>query len=112
MFCHERLDVYRCSIRFLACSSQLLGALPRGNGALADPLRRASLSIPLNIAEGVGKTSEPDKRRHFAIARGSALECAAVLDACQVLGLGEVARIEEGKALLRRIASMLTRLCR
>ena len=42
-----------------------------------DQWLRASQSIPLNIAEGNGKTAEADRRRYFEIARGSALECAA-----------------------------------
>ena len=47
---HEDLDAYQASIEFLALASTLLGHYPRGNAALADQLRRASLSIPLNIA--------------------------------------------------------------
>ncbi|MDD2460782.1 MAG: four helix bundle protein [Kiritimatiellia bacterium] len=45
-----------------------------------DPWLRASQSIPLNIAEGNGKTADTDRRRCFEIARGSALECAATQD--------------------------------
>ncbi|MBM4321616.1 MAG: four helix bundle protein, partial [Deltaproteobacteria bacterium] len=41
-------------------------------------LRRASISTPVNIAEGSGKTKEPDQQRYYAIARGSAMECAAL----------------------------------
>lgn len=37
-------------------------------------------SIRINIAEGNGKTVEADRRRYFEIARGSALECAAIQD--------------------------------
>ena len=67
-------------------------------------------SIPLNIAEGNGKESLKDKNRFFEIARGSALECAAihdVLDGCEVIDKG-VSR--HGKTELKRIVSMLTRL--
>jgi hypothetical protein len=34
----------------------------------------------LNIAEAAGKPTAGDNRKHFAIARGSALECGAALD--------------------------------
>lgn len=109
---HEKLDVYQCAVRFLALSAQVLDALPTGNSVVADQLKRAALSIPLNIAEGTGKSSEADRRRYYGIARGSAMECGALLDAARVLGLGTKERLDEGKALLVRIVSMLTKMCR
>jgi len=112
MFTFEKLDVYQCAIRFLALASCIVGTIPRGHAALADQMRRASLSIPLNIAEGAGRTGPADLRRHYAIARGSAMECAAILDACRILDLVEASRIEEGRALLERIVRMLSKMCR
>jgi four helix bundle protein len=77
-----------------------------------DQLLRASQSISLNIAEGNGKGTNADRRRCFEIARGSALECASILDclkACEVL---TVAQDKQGKTMLIRIVSMLTQLGR
>jgi four helix bundle protein len=45
-----------------------------------DQLGRASFSIVLNIAEGSGKFSKPDRKNYFTTARGSVFECAAILD--------------------------------
>ena len=109
---HERLEVYQKSTRFLAVTSNILDSLPKGNAALADQLKRASLSIILNIAEATGRTTKLDNRRHFAIARGSALECAAVLDACFILDLIEKQQMQNGKELLVAIVAMLSKLCR
>lgn len=61
---HERLDVYQCAIEFLAVSALIVDALPKGNAILADQLKRAALSIPLNIAEGAGKPS-PRQASHI-----------------------------------------------
>jgi len=105
----QRLDVYRCAVRLLALASALAARLPRGNGELADQLRRAALSIPLNIAEGSGKEGR-DSARFYAIARGSALECAAVLDAMEALGLVAAAAVAEERELVERIVSMLTKM--
>jgi four helix bundle protein len=108
----QRMDVYRCAIEFLAFSTQLPEVLPKGHAALADQLRRAALSVPLNIAEAAGRATDADTARHYAIARGSAMECAAVIDAFRVLEVLDERQYHTAIDLLERIASMLTRLCR
>ena len=47
----ERLDVYRCAIDVLALAVRVTAHMPRGQSDLRDQLRRASTSIPLDIAE-------------------------------------------------------------
>lgn len=86
-FAHEKLDVYNLALDFLALAGELVEHLPRGRGHLADQLGRASTSIVLNLAEGAGKFSKPDKRRYYLIAQGSTTECAAILDVCLRLKL-------------------------
>jgi four helix bundle protein len=78
-FDHEKLDVYREAIAFVAWLSEILEGGAR-IGEVKDQLDRASTSIPLNIAEGNGKYNLKDRSRFFDIAHGSALECAAGLD--------------------------------
>ena len=109
---HEKLRVYQLAIEFLALSGKFQQSLPRGNAVLTDQFKRAALSIPLNIAEAAGKASRADSARFFAIARGSALECVAILDACRVLNLVESVDAESAKSLLVAIVSMLSKLCR
>jgi four helix bundle protein len=64
----------------------------------------------LNIAEGNGKASEGDRRRFFEIARGSALECAAIQDVLQVCDAITAEENADAKQMLDRIAAMLTKL--
>ena len=109
---HEKLDVYQCSIQFLALTEQVVSNCPKGNSSLLDQLKRASLSIVLNIAEACGKVTPKDNARFFAIARGSAMECGAVLDACKILGISKKSYIEDGKSLLVRIVPMLSKMSR
>jgi four helix bundle protein len=111
MFGFQKLDSYRCAIQFLGRAIELSGRVTRGYGDLADQLRRAALSVSLNIAEGSGRP-EKDSRRFYAIARGSALECAAVLDAIQALGIVAPGELATPRDLLERLVSMLTKMSR
>ena len=107
---HERLDVYHLALDFLVLSSEIIEVLPRGRSHLSDQFARASLSIVLNLAEGAGKHSKPDKRRYYLTARGSATESAALLDVCCRLKLLEESGHRTGKAMIVRIVSMLIKL--
>ena len=60
MLSFQKLDVYRCSVEFLALSTTLAQNLPKGHAGLAEQLRRAALSIPLNIGEAAGRASQAD----------------------------------------------------
>jgi four helix bundle protein len=110
VFDHEKLDVYHAAIEFVGKANSIVEELPRGRGYLADQLQRATLSIVLNIAEGAGKFSAPDKAVFYVRAKASAMESAAVLDVCAKLRLTKIALVEESKALLLRIVQMLTKL--
>ncbi|MBL6976275.1 MAG: four helix bundle protein [Deltaproteobacteria bacterium] len=55
MLAYERLDVYRSSIELFALCARAINHFPKGNHVLADQLRRAALSIPLNVADGSGQ---------------------------------------------------------
>ena len=107
---HERLDGYQVAIEFLAVAVAIQRELPKGFGLKADQLRRAAMSIPLNIAEGNGKVTPRDKARFFRIGRGSACERGAILDACKVMQVVAEDRHHAGKWLLVRLVAMLSKL--
>jgi|SRR6476619_4235742 len=111
MFGFQKLDVYRCAIEFLSLAAPLSESVPKGYAALGDQLRRASSSIPLNLAEGTGKFDK-DARRFYAIARGSALECAAIVDVFKTLGILHNDAYDKSQVLLDRIVAMLTKMIR
>jgi four helix bundle protein len=75
---------------------------------LADQLRRAASSIPLNIAEGVGEFAAADKPRFYRFARRSATESAAIIDALTALELADEPMRAGARGLLVRIVAMLT----
>ena len=106
MFGFRKLDVYKCAVQALP--------LAYGFADLADSetkrqLKRAALSINLNIAEGTGRCGD-DQRQFYRVARGSALECAAVLDAIVALGRVKPAQTAALEELLVRIVAMLTKM--
>ena len=105
VFHFQTLDVYKCAVKFLPLAYALA---KHCDSEMSSQLRRAALSINLNIAEGTGRFDK-DERRFFVTARGSAFECAAVLDAMQTIGIVDE-RIAEGQRLLVRVVGMLTKL--
>ncbi len=96
----------------LYAAPAIVGALPPGHGELADPLRRASTSIPLNIAEGAGEYSRADKARFYRIARRSATESAAIIDVGRRLGACAPELYAPAREMLVRIVSMLVKRAR
>jgi len=108
-FGHEQLDVYRAVIEYVGWAYRLCNGL-KGHRNAKDQLLRASQAIPLNIAEGNGKATGGDRRRYFEIARGSAMECAAVQDVLEVCGALSPRDNTDAKRLLDRIVAMLTKL--
>ena len=84
-FDHEKLDVYQLELKFLSWVTQFLADLSSRSLAptreLREQLDRASLSALLNTAEGNGRRQGRQRAKFFDDARGSAIECAACLDA-------------------------------
>jgi len=110
IFDHDRLDVYRLAIEYVASSFAIAKDLSGSHRHARDQWLRASQSIPLNIAEGNGKRSLKDRSRFLDISRGSALECVAVQDVLSATGGLDDQSHSELKHMLHRIVSMLTRL--
>jgi len=102
----HRFDAYRLALAFRA---HVVRWLPIKRVELSDQLDRASLSIALNIAEGAGRAGR-DQARHYAIARGSAFECLAVLDLLELEAAPPSSR--EARGVLLRVIAILTALIR
>lgn len=103
----EKLDVYRLALEFQQVAS---GCRLRGQADLRCQLERASMSIVLNIAEGVGRRLPADKARFYGIARGSAMESAAAFDIVRLRALAPIEDCRAARHLLIRIVQMLSKL--
>ncbi len=103
----ERLLAYRVALELQALCSTLV---PVGHRVLKDQLERASLSAVCNVAEGAGRYSRKEKRRFYAIARGSATETAAIVDVIRLRRLAPESACSGARTLAVRVVQLLTRL--
>ena len=78
---YEDLEVYQESYRLYIEIYKATISLPRYETyEMVNQLRRASLSIVLNIAEGYGKQSVADFKRFLSISIGSCNEVCVILN--------------------------------
>jgi four helix bundle protein len=106
LFAHERLDVYRVSLRFVGWFHQ------QSERSFGSPrhfrlIDTAATGLVLNIAEGNGRFAKQDHRRFLDIAVAAAVKAATSLDLAVVAGTLAAAEAEVGKQLLQRARAML-----
>lgn len=104
-FMFEGLEVYKKAMAFVVEVYALNGSLK--DRTIKDQLRRASMSIPLNIAEGQGRMHGKEKRQFYLTARGSLLECIPLIQACHFLGYVDKARHDSLYFKAEEISKML-----
>ena len=69
------MPVWQKGLEIVEKIYELTGRLPRSEDfALSSQLKRASLSVPANIAEGFGRDHTNDKIRFYIYSRSSAFE--------------------------------------
>ena len=74
---------------------------------LTNQLRRASVSVPSNIAEGRGRLTQREFLHFLGIARGSALEVETQLELAMVLGFGDRSELESTQLLAMEVGTIL-----
>lgn len=110
-FMFENLEVYQRAVDLAEKISALTESFPtRSHRHLVDQLRRASLSVPLNIAEGNGRWHPKDRKNFWWIARGSVFECVPVLELCKRQKLITEEKCLDLKTELEILSKMLTAL--
>jgi len=79
---------------------------------ITSQLRRAMVSVPLNISEGRGRLHEREFLHHLSIARGSLAEVETLFDIVQRLEYTSAATLAPLRDSLNEVARMLTGLIR
>ena len=93
---HQKLDIFQFSRSFVGECYRLTKELPaeeRYN--LVSQIRRAALSVHLNIAEGASRKSNIERKRFYEVARGSVVEIDAALDVIEDMGYIKKEKMEQ-----------------
>jgi len=78
---HQQLNVYSSSrIFIIECYKFSKHLPPEEKFSMVAQIRRAALSVHLNIAEGSSRNSRVERKRYYEIARGSLIEIDAAFD--------------------------------
>jgi four helix bundle protein len=104
-FMFEDLSVYKKAVEFMVAVYALNGTLK--DRSIKDQMRRAAMSIPLNIAEGQGRMHGREKRQFYNTARGSLLECVPLIELCQRIGYINEEKYQSLYGLMNEIGKML-----
>jgi four helix bundle protein len=86
----------------------LTGGFPREEiFGLTSQLRRSSVSIPSNIAEGQGRSGTREFKQFLGIARGSNCELQTQLAIARALGLGDSKLLDKAESLSHEVGKMI-----
>ena len=107
----HQLDVYRCALDLYRRIGRIVKGLPRGEAELRSQMKRARISVPFNIGEGVGKRGAA-RAAAYEIALGETKELMVALDCVEIDELAPAAEVAAAQDLADRIAAMLTKLIR
>ncbi len=108
---YKDLIAWRRAMELTKAAYLLARMLPREeNYALADQIRRSSVSIPSNIAEGYGRTGSKEYARFLSMARGSSYELETQIILCVDLGYIQEADTVKAIGLCKEVARILTRI--
>ncbi|MCI5071790.1 four helix bundle protein [bacterium] len=109
----QNWEVYRRSVLFIKFAKELAQCGQTiGIKNFQDQLTRASLSIPLNIAEGISRYGAKEKINFLRIAKGSLFECVACIDIMKSLQIIDRKEYQEVIKEMSEIGKMLSGLIR
>lgn len=105
---YKELIVWQKSIQLVKEIFILTDELPKSEMyGLISQMRRASVSIPSNIAEGYGRRSAKEYAQFYSVAYGSALELETQLIVCQELKFISPEQLAKVQPLLEEVSKML-----
>ena len=108
-FFYRKLKVYHQSLLQVKNVYALINKFPANERyALADQLRRAVISIPSNIAEGMGRSSIKERIHFLEIANGSITEAMCQLEIAHLLAYISNEELETSEASMAELSRLLS----
>ena len=108
---HTKLDVFKVSKEFvLTCYRETRNFPSQERFGMISQIRRAALSVHLNVAEGCSRKSLAERRRFYEIARGSLIEVDAALDIAVDLNYTSKETLKELGVLIIRTFQLISKM--
>ena len=106
---YRRLQIYERSYKAARAIYEMSKTFPKEEMyGITNQIRRASLSIPLNIAEGyVKRESQQEFKRYLMMAIGSSNEVSVLLDFVKDLGFIQREQYEKASREYEEVSRML-----
>ena len=111
VYSFERLEVWKTAKELCVYIYQLTSQFPSEEKfGLVSQMRRASISIASNIAEGGSRTSKNDQAHFYTIAYSSAIELLNQLIICQSLSFISDEKLKQARLMIEPITGGLSNL--
>ena len=108
-FSFEDLNAYKYSRALVKSIYTLLDKFPYSErNALTDQLRRAVISVPSNIAEGMGRMSSKEQAHFIEISYGSLMEVLCQIQLARDLGYISDEELLEKKVQIQSTAKLIS----
>jgi four helix bundle protein len=108
---HTKLDFFKVSKEFvLTCYKETKHFPSEEKFGMISQIRRAALSVHLNIAEGCSRKSLAERKRFYEIARGSLIEVDTALDIAVNLGYTSKEKLNELGVLIIRTFQLISKM--
>lgn len=108
---HMNLDIYQVSKKLVqGCYKETISFPNEEKFAMISQIRRAALSVYLNIAEGSSRKSQKERKRYYEVARGSLVELDAAFDLAVELNYTNKEKLTELGQFILRCFQMLSKM--
>ena len=108
---HTKLDVFITGKSLVLNCYKISKLLPQDERFnMTQQLRRAALSIQLNIAEGSSRKSAIERRRFYEVSRGSLIEVDTILDIAEELGYFQKEHLTQTGELIVKTFQILSKM--